>query len=147
LQDEARAQYVRYKAEQAREMWQEAECLYTAGKFRGCISRAYFAFYKAAVAALVARGENIADKEPRHVQAVGRFNKLFVRSGMFPRELGRFLNDLEDLRVRADYRDQAILVEEAEEVITRGRQYLDQIHQFIETSLAPAGKQDLGKDV
>lgn len=78
-------------------MWQEAECLFAAGRFRGCVSRAYFAFYKAAIAALVAQGEKVANKEPRHVQAVGRFNKLFVRSGIFPRELGRFLNELDDL--------------------------------------------------
>ena len=142
MQDEARAQYVRYKTEQAREMWQEAECLFAAGRFRGCVSRAYFAFYKAAIAALVAQGENVADKEPRHVQAVGRFNKLFVRSGIFPRELGRFLNELEDLRVRADYRDQAVLVEEAEEVVVKGRKYLDRVFEFIERSLPSTPESD-----
>lgn len=147
MQDDARSQYVRYKAERAREMWQEAECLYAAGRFRGCVSRAYFAFYKAAIAALVAQGESVSDRELRHVQAVGRFNKLFVRSGMFPRELGRFLNDLENLRVRADYRDQAVSAEEAEEVMTKGREHLARMCEFIEKSLAPESEPELGGDL
>ena len=133
--DEGRAEYVRYKLEQARETWQEAECLYSAGKYRGCASRGYFAFYKAVLAALVAGGAVVEDRGPRHSQALGRFNKLYVRPGRLSRELGRFLNELERLRVRADYRDQAVLAEEAQGVIEQGRGHLEIVCQFAEQAL------------
>jgi uncharacterized protein (UPF0332 family) len=130
LEAAERTEYVRYKIEQAREVWEEAECLYAAGKYRGCASRAYFSVYRAVVAALVAGGVQIAARSPRHSQALGQFNRLYVRSGQLPRELGRFLHDLEDLRVRADYRDRPLGRDDVCELMEKGRAYLDLITRF-----------------
>jgi uncharacterized protein (UPF0332 family) len=76
--------------------------------YRDCINRCYYvAFY--AVKAVLAT-ESIDFK--RHKDAVAYFNKTYVASDMFPRELGKRLGRMKMLREESDYSDFFIASEE-----------------------------------
>lgn len=69
--------------------------------YRDCINRSYYvAFY--AVKAVLAT-ESIDFK--RHKDAMAYFNKTYVASGQFPRELGKRLGRIKMMREESDYSD------------------------------------------
>jgi len=63
------------------------------------VSRAYYAAFHAVRALLVTVGQN----PTTHHGAVTLFNLLFIKTGKFDRELGRFFTNLKDDRETADY--------------------------------------------
>jgi uncharacterized protein (UPF0332 family) len=76
--------------------------------YRDCINRSYYvAFY--AVKAVLAT-ESIDFK--RHKDAVAYFNKTYVASEIFPRELGKRLGRIKMMREESDYSDFFIVSEE-----------------------------------
>jgi uncharacterized protein (UPF0332 family) len=76
--------------------------------YRDCINRSYYvAFY--AVKAVLAI-ESIDFK--RHKDAVAYFNKTYVASEIFPRELGKRLGRIKMMREESDYSDFFIVSED-----------------------------------
>lgn len=76
--------------------------------YRDCINRSYYvAFY--AIKAILAT-ERIDFK--RHKDAVAYFNKTYVASERFPRELGKRLGRIKMMREESDYSDFFIVSEE-----------------------------------
>jgi uncharacterized protein (UPF0332 family) len=63
------------------------------------VSRAYYAAFHAVRALLVTVGQN----PTTHHGALTLFNLLFIKTGKFDRELGRFFTNLKDDREAADY--------------------------------------------
>ncbi len=69
--------------------------------FRDCINRSYYvAFY--AIKAVLAI-ESVDFK--RHKDAVAYFNKNYVATGIFPKELGKRLGRIKMVREESDYSD------------------------------------------
>jgi uncharacterized protein (UPF0332 family) len=56
--------------------------------------------FHAARAALVGIGEHA---ESKHATIIGRFGLHFCKNGPLPSELGRALNEVQELRVEGDY--------------------------------------------
>lgn len=75
----------------------------------------------------------------RHKDVVAYFNRMYVATGKFPRELGRVIAEMQQLREKSDCDDffmVSIKKEEqqvlyAEEVITEVEHYLERLY-FIE---------------
>ena len=76
-----------------------ARTLIDAGFQEQATSRAYYAAFYAAEAALLALGET----RSKHSGVLAAFGRLVVRDGGFDAELGRSLRRLFDLRNSADY--------------------------------------------
>ena len=76
-----------------------AKKLLASGDFDDAVSRAYYAAFHAVRALLLTAGQNPAT----HHGAVTLFNLLFIKTGTFERELGRFFTNLKDDRETADY--------------------------------------------
>lgn len=97
-----------YRLSIARETLDNAKMCLDNKFYRDCINRCYYvAFY--AVKAVLAT-ESIDFK--RHKDAVAYFNKTYVASDMFPRELGKRLGRMKMLREESDYSDFFIASEE-----------------------------------
>ena len=67
---------------QSEEKLRAARLLLDGGAWGDTSSRAYYAAFHAVSAVLLSRGETYSS----HAQVLGRFNKEFVHSGVFPRE-------------------------------------------------------------
>lgn len=88
-----------YKLEQAKDDLDTAKLLLDAGKYKAANNRAYYSCYHAIDSALAL--EPTAFK--RHKDTLAYFNKNYVHSGLFPREIGRKISRLEVIRHKSDY--------------------------------------------
>jgi uncharacterized protein (UPF0332 family) len=85
----------------ARESLASAKADLEAGGLNGASSRAYYAMFHAARAALETRG--IVTGGQRHGAIIGRFGRTFVKGGSLDPALGRALNKTLELRREGDY--------------------------------------------
>jgi uncharacterized protein (UPF0332 family) len=69
-----------------------------AGDYDGAANRLYYAMFHAARAALVGIGERA---EGKHATIIGRFGLHFCKNGPLPSELGRALNEAQELVPKA----------------------------------------------
>jgi uncharacterized protein (UPF0332 family) len=77
------------------------------------VSRAYFAAFYAAEAALLALGET----RSKHAGVISAFGNLLVRRGRLDEEAGRLLRSLFERRNEADYAPVEVPLEEADAAI------------------------------
>ena len=63
-------------------------------------SPAYYAAFHAIRAALKSQGVDPS----KHTNTMGEFSRLFVKTGIFPKEFGRLLNQLLRSRMIGDYK-------------------------------------------
>ena len=91
-----------------------AKLLLEAGDLDGACNRAYYAMFDAARAALLASGAPIESEVARtHSGLIAAFSLHLVKSGRVPVELGRTLNRVEQIRLIADYKGDAVESEQA----------------------------------
>jgi uncharacterized protein (UPF0332 family) len=91
-----------------------ARILLNAGDVDGACNRAYYAMFDAARAALLASGVGESTVNTKtHSGLISKFSLELVKSGQVSVELGKSLNKVEDLRLMADYKGDAVLKEDA----------------------------------
>lgn len=83
----------------AKEDLQAANLLLEANSYRGANNRAYYAIFHAVSAVLAM--EKVAFK--KHKDTLAYFNKNYVATEIFPRNLGRKIVKAEEIRHESDY--------------------------------------------
>lgn len=118
----------RYRMEQAEETLEVAKDCYKNAHYKDSINRSYYAaFY--AVKSVLALGK--VDFK-RHKDVIAYFNKNYVATGVFKREIGRGLGRIQQKREKSDYDDFYIAsVEEAEEQICVASNTISEIKAFL----------------
>ena len=91
------------------------------------VSRAYFAAFFAAEAALLALGET----RSKHSGIVSAFVYLLVRSGQVDREIGRLLRSLFERRNQADYSPVDVPAEEADAAIRDAERVVNAVQTWL----------------
>jgi uncharacterized protein (UPF0332 family) len=71
-----------------------------AGDAEGAANRLYYAMFHAARAALLSIGQSA---EGKHGTIIGRFGRHFCKDGPLSSELGRAINEAQQLRAKGDY--------------------------------------------
>lgn len=105
-----------------------AERLLKSADYEDAVSRAYYAVFHATQALLLTEGE----KAETHKGVVTLFGLLFVKTGKFSKNLGKYLANLKDDRESGDYEVFSYIdketaetaVAEAKEFIKEGKSYL-----------------------
>lgn len=105
--------------------------LFNSGDYDDAVSRAYYAAFHTAQALFLSEGETAES----HKGVVTLFGLLFVKTGKFGKNLGKYLANLKDDRESGDYeifsyidRETAeTAVNEAREFLREGRLYLENI--------------------
>jgi hypothetical protein len=91
-----------YRLKQAEESLDEASFLFTGRKSpRSIINRVYYAMFYAVLALLIF--EKFASS--KHSGILSFFNRRFIKTGVFPEEIGQSINNAFELRQRGDYRE------------------------------------------
>ena len=99
--DQRQEELSRYRIQEAKNSLKVAEHCLKEDLYKDSINRSYYAaFY--AIKAVLALG-TIDFK--RHKDVVAYFNKEYVATNVFPRELGKRLGMLKQLREKSDYDD------------------------------------------
>lgn len=90
-----------YRIDQAKETINVAKLCFENGHYKDAINRAYYAAFYAVKAVLAL--DNIDFK--RHKDVVATFNRDYVASGVYEKEIGRLLSRLQKKRENSDYDD------------------------------------------
>ena len=85
----------------AKDDLEAAEMNFEGGHYRSSNNRAYYAIFRAISACLAL--EFKAYKQ--HAQVIGNFNKDFVHTGVFPKEISRKISRAQEVRHASDYDD------------------------------------------
>ncbi len=101
----------------------EAEILLAAQKRDGVVSRAYYAMFDAARAALDSVDPDLV-RAKSHATIISRFGSHIVLARNLDPSLGRILNEVEDQRISADYDRASMTTEDAAETIVLMRRFL-----------------------
>ncbi|HTX93038.1 MAG TPA: HEPN domain-containing protein [Anaerolineales bacterium] len=121
-------QAIHLRLGQARETLEEADALHEHGLWRGLINRSYYAMFYAVLALGVFRQVALT----KHTQAIAFFDKEFVKTEIFPRELSRSLHLGFDQRQVNDYGDiWTVSQEEAETIFSEARLFVESVDGYL----------------
>ncbi len=117
-----------YRLEQSKENLEEAEALYNINKFKGANNRAYYAIFHAIKAILAI--EQVDFK--KHSSVIAYFNKAYISTKIFPRELGKRISEARFYREKSDYIDFYIVTkEECKEQIETAKTMIKMAEEYI----------------
>ena len=99
--DERKWDLCKYRMQQARESLNASKIMMQNEMIKDAINRSYYAVFYALKAVLAIEEKDFR----RHKDVVAYFNKMYVSTGEFPREFGRLIARLQQLREKSDYDD------------------------------------------
>lgn len=118
---------IQYRLESAQEMLRDARVLKeNGGSPVSIVNRAYYSVFYAALALLVT-----VDSEPsKHAGVLAKFDELFIREGIFPKEMSRILHHAFDMRQTGDYqKSRVITMEQAVDVLSSAETFVKTIER------------------
>lgn len=116
-----------YRIQAAKENLKSARILLDADEYKGANNRSYYAIFNAINAIHALDGNAFK----RHKDVIGNFNKKYVKTEIFSRELGRKIGEAEEIRHASDYDDFYIASrEEAERQIVVADEFIEQIEKY-----------------
>ena len=119
-----------YRLENARSDLKSAKILFAAEEYKAANNRAYYAIFHSLNAVHALSGAAYK----RHKDAIGNFNKDYVKTGIFPREIGRKIGEAEEIRHASDYDDFYIASkEESERQIAVAEEFISLIEKYCMT--------------
>lgn len=105
-----------------------ASVLLEIGDYDSSISRAYFAMFYAAQAALLSAGQSV--KNRRSVRSA--FIEHFVHSGRFPQRAGEVFNRAYELQETADYAQRSVIDEgNAERALSEAEAFIGSVDVLV----------------
>ena len=116
----------------ARRALASARLLLENGDIEGSCNRAYYAMFDAAHAALLRHQPGINPAETRtHNGLITAFGKHLIKTGLMTPELGRVLNQVEQIRLLADYTGEEIEPDKAAWAVEQATVFVETIQNSI----------------
>ena len=114
--------------ERAEKYLSSAKLLLDAGDNESCVSRAYYAMFFAAEAALLSRNLHFSS----HKGVITAFQEHFIKTGMFPIQMAKDLRRAFDKRQLSDYEFRfTVKPPEAEQVLGDSVQFVGAIARWL----------------
>ncbi len=115
--------------EKAGRYLRSAELLIQDSDYDSAVSRAYYAMFYAAQAALLKKAMTFSS----HKAVISAFGRHFVKTGIFEKEMGRDLNVIFDERQLGDYEPMfSISQDDARRATKAAQGFVDQIAAWLE---------------
>ena len=122
-----RRDLVNYRLQTAKEDLKAARILLDAEEYKSANNRAYYAVFHAINAIHAVNGSAYK----RHREAISNFNKEYVKTEIFPREMGRKIGEAEEIRHASDYDDFYIASrEEAERQVAVAEEFIQMVENY-----------------
>lgn len=122
-----RKDLVLYRLQTSKDALKSAKILVAAEEYKGANNRAYYAIFHAINAIHALNGKAYK----RHKDAIANFNKDYVKTEIFSREIGRKIGEAEEIRHASDYDDFYIASsEEAERQIDAAREFIQMVEEY-----------------
>lgn len=109
-----------------------ARLLLDAGAVDGACNRAYYVMFDAAHAALLWAGAQVSPAETKiHRGLIGALGKHLVRTGLLAADAGKSLNQVERIRLLADYTGEAVDADKARWAVEQAAAFLRTVKQSV----------------
>lgn len=119
---------VEFLIKRAMRYLKSAEILLKEGDYESSVSRTYYAMFYSAQAMLLTQNLSFSS----HKGVISAFGKYFVKTGIFPREMGRALNMAFEKRQIGDYEYKFVISkEEAKKILGDGNDFVEKIVQYL----------------
>ncbi len=117
--------------QKAQRYLKSAELLLKDGDSESSVSRTYYAMFYAAEAALLTKSLSFSS----HKGVISAFGEHFIKTDIFPREMGRELNRAFEKRQIGDYEYTFVISEdEAEQMLQSGKEFVNSTARFLDTN-------------
>jgi uncharacterized protein (UPF0332 family) len=114
--------------ERAKRYLKSAEILLEEGDYESSVSRTYYAMFYSAQAMLLTKNLSFSS----HKGVISAFGEHFVKTSIFPKEMGRELNKAFEKRQIGDYEYTFVIAKmEAEEILENGEKFIEKIAQHL----------------
>ena len=111
---------------------QTAKLLIKEGDFESSVSRSYYAMFFATQAILLSKELSYSS----HKMTISGFGEHFIKTNIFPKEMGRELNRAFDKRQLSDYYHTFIIDKgDAEDLVKRGYEFVGAIRKYLSPKL------------
>ena len=105
-----------------------AEILLREEDYESSVSRTYYAMFYSAQAMLLTKNLSFSS----HKGVISAFGEHFVKTGIFPKEMGRELNRAFEKRQLGDYKYTFMISRtEAEKMLKSGKKFMEMIVQYL----------------
>ncbi|UCC23353.1 MAG: HEPN domain-containing protein [Planctomycetota bacterium] len=105
-----------------------AEILLQDKDFESSVSRTYYAMFYCVEAVLLTKNLSFSS----HKGVISAFGEHFIKTGTFPKELGRELNRAFEKRQIGDYEYTSLISsEEAAEILDSGKQFIKTLENWL----------------
>ena len=123
---------MKYRLESAKSDLKSAKILIEAEEYRAANNRAYYAIFHAISAIHALDGKAYK----RHKDALGSFNREYVKTEVFPREVGKKISRAEEIRHASDYDDFYIATrEKSQEQIETAEELIKMVEEYCKNSM------------
>lgn len=110
--------------ERANKYLKSAEILLKEGDYESSVSRAYYAMFYSVEALLLTKGLSFTS----HKGVISAFGEHFIKSGIFPKGMGKELNRAFEKRQLGDYEYTFVISKkEAVEILNKGKDFVEEI--------------------
>ncbi|MCP4259559.1 MAG: HEPN domain-containing protein [Planctomycetes bacterium] len=117
--------------QKAQRYLKSAELLLKDGDSESSVSRTYYAMFYAAEAVLLTKTLSFSS----HKGVISAFGEHFIKTDIFPREMGRELNRAFEKRQIGDYEYTFVISEEeAEQMLQSGKEFVNTITRFLDAN-------------
>jgi len=117
--------------ERARRSLKSAELLLEDGDYESSVSRAYYAMFYSAEAALLTKKLSFSS----HKGVISAFGEHFVKTGVFAKEMGKELSRAFEKRQIGDYEYTFVITRgEARQILDSGKGFVERIAEWLESS-------------
>lgn len=118
--------------QRARRYMKSAEILLEDKDYESTVSRTYYAMFYATQAVLLTKNLSFSS----HKGVISAFGEYFVKTGTFPKEMGRELNRAFEKRQIGDYEYTFVVSnEEAKQMLERGKEFVDRIARWLDVNV------------
>jgi uncharacterized protein (UPF0332 family) len=101
-----------------------ADLLLQDGDYESCVSRTYYAMFYCSQAALLTKNMTFSS----HRSVIAAFGEHFIKTGVFPKQMGRELNRAFEKRQLGDYEFTSVVSDEdARELLAQGREFCNAV--------------------
>ena len=105
-----------------------AKMLLEEGDYESSVSRTYYAMFYSAQAILLTKNVSFSS----HKGVISAFGEHFIKTDIFPKEMGRELNRAFEKRQIGDYEYTFVISKrEAEEILENGKKFVEKIIKYL----------------
>ena len=114
--------------ERAKKYHRSAEILINEEDFESSVSRSYYAMFYSAEAVLITKELSYSS----HKGVISGFGEHFIKTNIFPKEMGRELNRAFEKRQLGDYEYTFVITkDEAKEMLEKSKDFINNIINYL----------------